>query len=663
MSATRRSLAAFAILILFVAAYRADAQTVLSEGTNLAIDVAADGRIAMDLLGGIWIVPANGGRATVVNHGMLPARRPRWSPDGRAIAYQARTGGLDQLHVHTLEENETVTLSDGEHFDQHPAWHPDGSRLVFSSERRDSGFDIWEVDIETGLTWRLTDSPGNETEPAWSADGRDLLFVHEADGIWSISLRRSGKKPQSIVSSERRLSAPSLRPDGSLITYLRETDSGLVMEMAILSDPVLIRVLVSDEDVFDAPVAWNGRMQMLYAANGVVRKRPFNAWTSTTVPFRAQVQHVAAVRSARAGSQRDLPVIDAPERRIVIRSRRLYGGAGRDYRENLDVVLENGHVTAVEPRRDRSADGDIVVDMGDLTILPGFIDSFARLPAAVDRSLGPILLSFGITTIVADHERAEALNAVWSGKSMPGPRVLRARDVAAVYADDSTPWLITIGGDLSSGVASHSTVGEWQSRGVPVLAQNWQVALGSGADMVLSGESLPASPGGKRYRDTVVATGAGPLTLVSGLADSETPGLDRLLATRQSALLRPFGSPSRRFASTPQLPESPDSIVVGSNPNGLPPGIAFHAELRALSAAGLDNETVLRAAGINAAGALSAGLFLGRIAAGAHADLILVDGDPLTRIDDALKVVAVVRNGRFFSVAGLLDTAASTTTP
>ena len=46
---------------------------------------------------------------------------------------------------------------------------------------------------------------------------------------------------------------------------------------------------------------------------------------------------------------------------------------------------------------------------------------------------------------------------------------------------------------------------------------------------------------------------------------------------------------------------------------------------------------------------------LGRVATGAVADLVFVDGDPLTDINAALNVVAVVRNGRFFSVAGLID--------
>ena len=43
----------------------------------------------------------------------------------------------------------------------------------------------------------------------------------------------------------------------------------------------------------------------------------------------------------------------------------------------------------------------------------------------------------------------------------------------------------------------------------------------------------------------------------------------------------------------------------------------------------------------------------------ALADLLVVDGDPLEDIGDALKIVAVVRNGRFFSVSGLIDRANS----
>ena len=50
---------------------------------------------------------------------------------------------------------------------------------------------------------------------------------------------------------------------------------------------------------------------------------------------------------------------------------------------------------------------------------------------------------------------------------------------------------------------------------------------------------------------------------------------------------------------------------------------------------------------------------VGTILPGALADLLLVSGDPLDDVADALNIVAVVRNGRFFSMVSLLERAVS----
>jgi imidazolonepropionase-like amidohydrolase len=138
------------------------------------------------------------------------------------------------------------------------------------------------------------------------------------------------------------------------------------------------------------------------------------------------------------------------------------------------------------------------------------------------------------------------------------------------------------------------------------------------------------------------------------VADASTTGLDQLLNIRQASLL-PEATPRRRFAEPPELENRATSVVFGSKPNGLPPGIALHAEFLAAAAAGLNNEQVLRGTGVNAAAYLHFGLQLGRIAPGSRADLVLVDGDPLANVADLRKVVGVVRNGRFFSAIGLIE--------
>jgi hypothetical protein len=597
----------FLTIALLLTATTVEAQVTLTRGTNFSVDIASDGRITFDLLGKIWIIPPNGGVAEPIAGSPPSARRPRWSPDASAIVFQARENGQEKLWLYDAGEQMSTKLSAGQFFDHQPTWHADGQRIVYSSDRQDTGFDLWEYDLATGLTWRISNLPGDEVEPVWSADGEDLIYIHRHEGNSSLMMRRKGQPDRVLETSSVRMSSPSWRPDGSLVTFLQHGEDEFVTMMVILSDPLLIRPLIRSEDLFIAPVAWSDRQTMLYAANGYIRKRPFNSWTSRNVPFRARFMPEATpVREpARA---RELPMANEPDGQLVVRAARLFDGIGGGYRRNLDIVMQGGRIVAVEPQAERP--GVIVVDMGDLTVIPGLIDAHARLPADIDPSLGPVLLSFGLTTLVADTSAAEALNDMWSGKEMPGPRV---------------------------------------------LGDDWLLDLGTVSTMNLSVDSLPTSPRGIRYEDARLEDSAEPATVLSGLADSRTTGLPELLQSRQAGMLRGFPTALRRVSEAPELSAQSSSIIVGSAANGLPPGIGLHAELRALADAGLDKEHVLRTAGINAAKALGLGLQVGRIAPGSGADLVLVDGDPLSKVADTLKIVGVVRNGRFFSTIGLLE--------
>lgn len=644
------------IAVLSLAASSTFADVYLSEGTNISIDTAADGRLVTDLLGSIWIVPPGGGDTESLGNVVNAASRPRWSPDGEALVYQSNDADGTTLWLHDIDNSESAALSAGAHADRDADWHPDGERIVFSSARGEGGFDLFEIDLETRLSWRLTHFPGDETEAAWSMDGRDLAYVHEHDGQWSLMLRRHGLPDEAVVTSATRLAAPAWRPDGSLLTYLKDGDDGWSIWMTILAEPRLHRPLIDDEDFFLAPVAWLDRQRMLYVANGHIRQRRFNSWTSFDVPFRARVRQTNGFGSTNP-APRELAEITAPKSRTVIRAGRLFDGISDDYRQRADILIDGGRIVAIE---DHAAREDrITIDLGDVTVLPGLIDAYAALPASADTSLGPLLLALGVTTIVIDDPRADELNEIWSGKEVPGPRALRSSRIDASHDAGSLPWLITVGGDLTAGAAGRTEVLRWQQQGVAVLADSWQVGLGSGATLLLASGNRPSSPAGRRYQDVQLANGAGEITFVSGLADAMTPGVADIWRSRPAMLIERRRDLPRRFATLPDLSVAASSVVLGSRPNGLPPGIAAHAELRALIAAGLTQTQALKSAGVNSALALGFGLRIGRIAAGAAADLVIVDGDPLAHIDDTLRIVGVVRNGRFYSVSGLVERAAN----
>ncbi len=598
-----------ALICLLTLPAGAIAEIALSEGTSIGVDVAVDGRLVFDLAGGLWVLPPGGGAAAAVDAGEHAAGRPRWSPTADRIAYQARHDGIEQVFLLDPAVRNTHRIGRGGFSDRYPAWHPDGDRLVFSSDRRASGFDVWETDLATGLAWRLTHLPGDETEPAWSADGRNLVYVHRHDGAWTLMLREFGRPDRPLVSANERLSAPSWRPDGSLVTYLRRRGDSVTIDMVILSDPPLARVLIDDGDVFLRPVAWRDRQSLFYTANGVIRTRAFDAWTSQTLPFEATILNVADP-PRHEHVRRRLEIVAAPEGERIIRAPRLFDGLSDTYRSDVDIVIDGGRITALEASRARP--GAVVVDVGDITVMPGLVDAYATLPDDMPAAAGPLLLTFGLTTLAVDGGDIATLNAQWATGELPGPRL---------------------------------------------VGKSWQDEFDAGRAVLLGNESRPASPAGRRYADVRLTNGRVPLTLLSGIADAHTGGLDGLLASRQARLLPMIPRISRRFERTPDASAVASSIALGSKPGGLPPGIGLHAELRALSAAGLTPRQALVAAGPNAAAALGLNLEIGRVAVGAAADLILVDGDPLSNVDDAIRVVGVVRNGRFFSTVGLIDIA------
>lgn len=532
-----RTLAFFAVVVL--TAGQANAQLSVSRGANLSVDVASDGRLAIDLRGDVWIVPGGGGEARQLtqNHGSV--LRPRWSPDASQIVFSADSDYGRGLWIYDFGDEQIRNLANGSSLDRYASWHPAGETVVFSSDVNGSGFDLWEIDVATELRWRISNRQGDETEAAWSTDGRDLVYVHRHDGRWSLILRRKSEPEEVLLTSRDKLAAPSFRPDGSLITFIRSSGGKTSLDMIILSRPRLTRSYATKEPFSPTPVSWLDRHRMYYSAGGQIRQRQFDAWSSRPVNFRATIQAQQDTAVERERLALEWP--DEPLGRIVIHAFRLFDGVSSDYQHDKDIVIDGGRITAVEDHRDRP--GTIVIDMGDLTVIPGLIDADARLPGNLGASHGPDLLTMGVTTVVGSQDNIDELNRMWSGKAIPGPRLLSASD--------------------------------WTT---------------------------------------------GPLV---------RPDLD------------------------------PTAAVVTSRATGLTTGQALPTQFRAMQAIGLSSLQILRGMGVNAAGALMADPYLGRVAKGAAADLVFIDGDPVHEIDDLLNVVAVVRNGRFYSVSGLIDRAKS----
>jgi imidazolonepropionase-like amidohydrolase len=84
-------------------------------------------------------------------------------------------------------------------------------------------------------------------------------------------------------------------------------------------------------------------------------------------------------------------------------------------------------------------------------------------------------------------------------------------------------------------------------------------------------------------------------------------------------------------------------------------GFGAHRELHAMVLAGIPNAAALRAGTINAARALGVAAWLGTLEPGKYADLLIVDGDPLTDITDTRNARYVIKAGEVYDPAALFE--------
>lgn len=184
----------------------------LPDGSALLFTSNRGGRSAL------WRVLRFGGAASLV---VPDAEDAAVSSDGTQIAF-ARPGPTGERRIWTARMGEPTQARmltrerEGLWDHRHPAFSPDGRAICYDAQR-----DLWMVRLDgSGAARRLTTDDEHDVEPAWSADGRFVYFSSLRGGahaLWRIP--SAGGAPQRLTLGTGPERHPSLSRDGKRMVY------------------------------------------------------------------------------------------------------------------------------------------------------------------------------------------------------------------------------------------------------------------------------------------------------------------------------------------------------------------------------------------------------------------------------------------------------------
>ncbi len=187
----------FLIVALTCIAHWAGAQ--VSAKLMRHMDIS-DRQIAFVYGGDIWLVPKTGGTASQLTHSPGEESWPRFSPDGKSLAFTANYNGNPDVYVMPVSGGVPKRVTWQSHADRMVDWHPDGERILFASKResgRQSYAQFYLVDKDGGMPEKLK-LPYGELA-SFSPDGSKLAYITKITENYPFKRYRGGLSSDILI--------------------------------------------------------------------------------------------------------------------------------------------------------------------------------------------------------------------------------------------------------------------------------------------------------------------------------------------------------------------------------------------------------------------------------------------------------------------------------
>jgi Tol biopolymer transport system component/imidazolonepropionase-like amidohydrolase len=309
---------------------RADGRKVTfqaSEATWTSVDSAPDGKtLVFDIVGDIYTMAIEGGEARAISRGPAYDHHPRYSPDGKTIAFTSDEGGMENLWLMDADGKNRRALTDGKDaYIRSAAWTPDGNYLVAKKEdAKPAGIppvELWMYHRLGGSGIKLTSSDEwhHASGPVVSRDGRYIYFSARRGrfnyvpdmtrGLWHIvRFDRQTGETHPLTTGFGGAVRPALSPDGRTLVFLSRRDADTVLVARDLesgAERVVMRGMDKDQQEGFAPMdVWPNYaflpdgQHLVVPHRGALSKVSIATGAAQPIAFRATVEQTFAPQVA-----------------------------------------------------------------------------------------------------------------------------------------------------------------------------------------------------------------------------------------------------------------------------------------------------------------------------------------------------------------------------
>ncbi|HEX8625997.1 MAG TPA: amidohydrolase, partial [Allosphingosinicella sp.] len=293
----------------------------VDEGTWMNVDVSRDGRmIAFDMLGDIYTMPISGGTPRRIAEGLAYEHQPRFSPDGRRIAFTSDRGGGDNIWIMNVDgsDKRQLTKEDFRLLNQ-PSWSPDGRFIVakkhFTTGRSLGTGEVWLYHVSGGAGVPLVKKPNEQHqkelgEPIYAPDGKSVYFTRNVtpgpifeyaqnSNTNLFEIHRYELETGDVttaVSGAGGSVRPAPSPDGKKIAFVRRERARSKLYVKDLASGEERKIYDDlDQDVQETwavtgvypNMAWTpDSRSVVFWAGGKLRRIDGNGGSASEIPFR-----------------------------------------------------------------------------------------------------------------------------------------------------------------------------------------------------------------------------------------------------------------------------------------------------------------------------------------------------------------------------------------